>query len=789
VVFNNIIAYSDIVGVSRVAGLAGDDSVVSYNLFYSNPTDYIDSTMGVGNIFGQDPLFLYLPQIGPDGIWDTLDDDYDGLVLQEASPAINAGVTQYTTVSGALIPNPAISGFSGLAPDLGWQEVEDTGPTPTPSNTPTATNTATITPTSTVTNTATEGPSPTATNTASTTPTITPAMEQELIFVPSDDASLHATSPATNYGIAPNLEVDASSEKDTLLRFDVTGIGTSSVENVTLRLYNIDASDFGGNFHIVTDNTWSEDTVTWSNAPAGDGAFLGSLGPVSVGFWYELDVTPLVIGDGPVSIRISSTSSSGADYSSKENTNGFAPELIVSIKMLTSTATFTPLPTDTATFTPTNTPTFTPTNTATFTATATNTATFTPLPTDTPTDTPVPTDTATFTPTFTATMTPTNTATFTATATNTATFTPTNTATFTPTFTATMTATPTDTPTITPTFTATFTPTHTATATPSVNDAVASSEISVAGTVGGSYLLTQSNDGTSESITEQESGGKPQGRYSYLEHKWLINVAAGNVVTLHANAWSSGSSDGDVFIFAYSTDDLNYTDMFTVANTTDTGEFTFLLPPSVQGTLYIRVTDSNRVAGQQNLDTVHVDHLFVRTESIAGSAPDAPSSLNATTVSVNQIDLDWLDNAVDELGFYIERSDDGVNWAALDAVGENVTVYLDITVFPNTTYYYRVRAYNGSGESGYTNVASATTPNGIILTATGYKVKGIQNVDLSWTNVTSVDIYRDGVPIVTGVGGSSYTDNIGTNGAGSYQYQVCEASSLMNCSALVQTDF
>jgi hypothetical protein len=57
---------------------------------------------------------------------------------------------------------------------------------------------------------------------------------------------------------------------------------------------------------------------------------------------------------------------------------------------------------------------------------------------------------------------------------------------------------------------------------PSETDIVASSEVNNAGTVSGDYLLTQQDDGISESITERRSGGKPANRYSYLEHKWIF---------------------------------------------------------------------------------------------------------------------------------------------------------------------------------------------------------------------------------------------------------------------------
>jgi hypothetical protein len=62
----------------------------------------------------------------------------------------------------------------------------------------------------------------------------------------------------------------------------------------------------------------------------------------------------------------------------------------------------------------------------------------------------------------------------------------------------------------------------------------------------------------------------------------------------------------------------------------------------------------------------------------------------------------------------------------------------------------------------------------IALTARGYKVKGLQKVDLSWNGAGSFDVYRNDVAIAR-VSATAYTDNIDRKGSGSYRYRVCEA--------------
>jgi hypothetical protein len=97
--------------------------------------------------------------------------------------------------------------------------------------------------------------------------------------------------------------------------------------------------------------------------------------------------------------------------------------------------------------------------------------------------------------------------------------------------------------------------------------------------------------------------------------------------------------------------------------------------------------------------------------------PAAPSALTVTAMSASRIDLNWTDNSATEDGFRIERCTGVVNVTCADAnfaqiaqTGPNTTTYSDTGLSAATTYSYRVRAFNGVGNSAYSNTATAVTP-------------------------------------------------------------------------------
>ena len=91
-------------------------------------------------------------------------------------------------------------------------------------------------------------------------------------------------------------------------------------------------------------------------------------------------------------------------------------------------------------------------------------------------------------------------------------------------------------------------------------------------------------------------------------------MTGGGSVVVHVQAHRTGSADGDNFTFAYSTNNVAYVAMLTTTKTADNNETqSFTLPASLKGKVYVRVQDTNRSSGKNVLDTVFVDHLYIRS--------------------------------------------------------------------------------------------------------------------------------------------------------------------------------
>jgi len=122
------------------------------------------------------------------------------------------------------------------------------------------------------------------------------------------------------------------------------------------------------------------------------------------------------------------------------------------------------------------------------------------------------------------------------------------------------------------------------------------------------------------------------------------------------------------------------------------------------------------MSGGANNDALLSGSVHITTSGVTNNGvPAAPTNLTASAISSSQIRLNWQDNSNNEGRFEIFRSTDGTTFTFRAQVGINVTSFTDSGLTAGTTYFYRVRAVNSFGNSGWSNVASAT-PGG---TSTG----------------------------------------------------------------------
>jgi hypothetical protein len=163
--------------------------------------------------------------------------------------------------------------------------------------------------------------------------------------------------------------------------------------------------------------------------------------------------------------------------------------------------------------------------------------------------------------------------------------------------------------------------------------------------------------------------------------------------------------------------------------------------------------------------------------------PAAPTNLTAA-VNGAQVDLTWTDNATNETGFVVERSDNGGAFAVIATLpGADIVSYTDTNVSSGNLYEYQVAATNAVGQSGYSNIATVdmTGAGPADPTNLAAEVLSATQVSLTWTdnaaNETDYTVERSDnggafAPIAT-LPADSVTYVDGTVAApNSYTYQV-----------------
>ncbi|WP_153796959.1 fibronectin type III domain-containing protein [Foetidibacter luteolus] len=157
------------------------------------------------------------------------------------------------------------------------------------------------------------------------------------------------------------------------------------------------------------------------------------------------------------------------------------------------------------------------------------------------------------------------------------------------------------------------------------------------------------------------------------------------------------------------------------------------------------------------------DSVFVEKDALSGAAPVAPSQLTATASAYDKVNLSWADNSNNETGFEIWRATGGsTNYVAITTTAANATSFIDNTVSPATTYFYKIRALGEFGESEF----SLKTTESLWKFNNNYSDSSLNNRTLvPGTGVTFDDVNKmEGTHAVKFSGTGSQYATIGTSG-------------------------
>ena len=167
-------------------------------------------------------------------------------------------------------------------------------------------------------------------------------------------------------------------------------------------------------------------------------------------------------------------------------------------------------------------------------------------------------------------------------------------------------------------------------------------------------------------------------------------------------------------------------------------------------------------------------YRVVATNAAGDSAPsgsrtvaillNAPQGVTVTFVSGSQMNVQWTDRSAAESGYAVEQSADGqTGWKQVGSLAANATSFTAPGPFdPATTYYFRVRVYNGSGYNSYSSSVVVTMPS-LPLAPTGVTAVPTSDtaITITWTDAAG----EDGYVIECSPNGSSGWAQVGTAAA------------------------
>ena len=147
-----------------------------------------------------------------------------------------------------------------------------------------------------------------------------------LTLTPAADSYADSSNPAVTHGTSTQLRVDGSPLVYSYLRFDLSSV-PGTITGLSLKAFATSSSGAGYAVRGVADNTWSESALDWDNAPPIGSANVGTSGAFASNTWTTVNVSPLINGNGLLSMAMIGINGTAVSFSSREGAN--PPQLVV----------------------------------------------------------------------------------------------------------------------------------------------------------------------------------------------------------------------------------------------------------------------------------------------------------------------------------------------------------------------------------------------------------------------------------------------------------------------------
>jgi hypothetical protein len=219
-------------------------------------------------------------------------------------------------------------------------------------------------------------------------------------------------------------------------------------------------------------------------------------------------------------------------------------------------------------------------------------------------------------------------------------------------------------------------------------------------------LMTQGGvDPLGESIKYLTSGVAPN---RVLTVEW-INMTTYSNTTPNLNFQLKLYETSGIIEFNYST--------------MNSGTMTFSYTNGINGPTQSAAATASEVLIQQTVNTATYNNTETNNltampasgsrNTFTPQAINAPTALNFTGVGQISMQLNWTDNATNEVGYVIYRSDDGgATYNFITQTAANATSYVMSGLLAGTTYYYRIYAVNEGRLSTALSGSQATASPG-----------------------------------------------------------------------------